>query len=168
MRSKTVAQLLIYLGVAKSHSRPHTPTDNPYSEAQFKTIKYRPDYPKRFNGKAEARRWAQDFFHWYNHEHHHTGLGLMTPAAVHYGLAKAMYEQRRQVLAEAYAAHPERFVRGAPVPPHWPKEVWINPPQGLPGIADQPETAASEAGPRWPDEIRALLPKFETELSQSH
>jgi putative transposase len=167
MRSKTVAQLLIYLGVAKSHSRPHTPTDNPYSEAQFKTIKYRPDYPKRFNGKEDARRWARELFHWYNHEHHHTSLGLMTPAAVHYGLAEAMYEQRRQVLAAAYRSHPERFVRGEPTPPQWPEEVWINPPQSVPDIADNAGTAASETGPCWPNEIRFLLPKFETELSQN-
>jgi len=183
MRSRTVAQLLIYLGVAKSHSRPHTPTDNPYSEAQFKTIKYRPDYPGRFNGKEDARRWAQGFFHWYNHEHHHTSLGLMTPAAVHYGQAKAMYEQRRQVLAAAYAAHPHRFVRGEPTPPQWPEVVWINPPQSAPDTTDttgpeasetMPESAtaprapARERGPCWPDEIRLLLPKFEHELSQSH
>ena len=168
MRSKTVAQLLIYLGVAKSHSRPHTPTDNPYSEAQIKTIKYRPDYPKRFDGKGDARRWARDFFHWYNHEHHHSSLGLMTPAAVYYGQAKAMHEQRRQVLAEAYVAHPERFVRGEPTPPLWPEEVWINPPQSVPDIADDAGTAASERGPCWPSETRVLLPKFETELSQSH
>jgi putative transposase len=129
MRSKTVAQLLIDLGVAKSHSRPYTPTDNPFSESQFKTMKYRPEYPARFNGQEEARRWAQGFFHWYNHEHHHSGLGLMTPASVHYGLAEKVYENRRQVLATAYVAHPERFVRGKPTPPRWPDEVWINPPQ---------------------------------------
>ena len=168
MRSKTVAQLLIYLGVAKSHSRPHTPTDNPYSEAQIKTIKYRPDYPKRFDGREDALRWARDFFHWYNHEHHHTSLGLMTPAAVHYGQAKAMHEQRRQVLAEAYVAHPERFVRGEPIPPLWPEEVWINPPQSVPDIADDSGMKASETGPRRPRKIRVLLPKLESELSQSH
>jgi putative transposase len=182
MRSKTVAQLLIYLGVAKSHSRPHTPTDNPYSEAQFKTIKYRPDYPERFNGQEEARRWAQGLFRWYNHEHHHTSLGLMTPAAVHYGQAKAMYERRRQVLAAAYAAHPHRFVRGEPTPPQWPEVVWINPPRSAPDITDTagpeasetmsesatvPRAPARERGPCWPDETRLLLPKFEHELSQN-
>jgi putative transposase len=128
MRSKTVAQLLIDLGVAKSHSRPYTPTDNPYSESQFKTMKYRPEYPEQFN-EREVRDWVRGFLHWYNHEHHHSGLGLMTPAAVHYGLAERVYEQRRQVLAAAYAAHPERFVHGKPTPPRWPNEVWINPPQ---------------------------------------
>lgn len=129
MRSKTVAQLLIDLGVGKSHSRPYTPTDNPYSESQFKTMKYRPGYPARFDSQGEARDWARGFFHWYNHEHHHTGLGLMTPAIVHGGLAETVYEQRRQVLATAYAAHPERFVRGEPTPPRWPDEVWINVPK---------------------------------------
>jgi putative transposase len=129
MRSKTVAQLLIDLGVAKSHSRPHTPTDNPYSESQFKTMKYHPDYPERFGGFVPALNWARDFFQWYNHEHHHTGLGLMTPATVHYGQAQAVYEQRQQVLEAAYRANPERFVRGKPTPPQLPKTVWINQPQ---------------------------------------
>ena len=129
MRSKTVAQLLIELGVAKSHSRPYTPTDNPYSEAQFKTMKYRPDYPDHFDGIADARRWARQFFHWYNHQHHHTGLALMTPATVHHGQTVAVHQQRQQILDAAYAAHPERFVRGRPVPPKPPNEVWINQPQ---------------------------------------
>lgn len=129
MRSKTVAQLLIDLGVAKSHSRPYTPTDNPYSESQFKTMKYRPEYPERFNDREEARGWARGFFHWYNHEHHHSGLALMTPATVHFGQVDTVYQQRQQVLAAAYAAHPERFVRGRPTPPPLPKEVWINKPK---------------------------------------
>jgi putative transposase len=129
MRSKTVAQLLIHLGVAKSHSRPYTPTDNPYSESQFKTMKYRPEYPERFNDREEARIWARGFFHWYNHEHHHSGLALMTPATVHFGQVETVYQQRQQVLAAAYAAHPERFVRGQPTPALLPKEVWINKPK---------------------------------------
>ena len=128
MKSKTVAQLLIDLGVAKSHSRPYMPNDNPYSESQFKTMKYRPDYPGRFDSLDAARAWAQPFFHWYNHEHHHTGLGLMTPAVVHHGLADAVYAHRQRVLQAAYEAHPERFVRGMPIPPELPKEVWINQP----------------------------------------
>jgi len=144
MRSKTVAELLIHLGVAKSHSRPYTPTDNPFSEAQFKTMKYRPDYPGRFSSKEEALDWAREFFRWYNEEHHHTGLGLMTPAAVHYGKAEAVYEQRRQVLAAAYMAHPERFGRGEPAPPRWPNEVWINPPQDGHEPAPLADPAASE------------------------
>jgi putative transposase len=128
MRSKTVAQLLIDLGVAKSHSRPYTPTDNAYSEAHFKTLKYRPDYPDEFEGMLQARHWARDFFGWYNQEHRHTGLGLMTPATVHYGQVESVKQKRQQVLDAAYAAHPERFVGGRPTPPQLPREVWINQP----------------------------------------
>jgi putative transposase len=129
MRSKTVAQLLIKLGIAKSHSRPYTPTDNPFSEAQFKTMKYRPDYPETFVGMKDARCWARGFIHWYNHKHHHTGLALMTPATVHFGQEERVYQQRQQVLAAVYAAHPERFVRGKPTPLALPKVVWINKPK---------------------------------------
>ena len=129
MQSKRVAQLMVDLGVAKSLSRPYTANDNPYSEAQFKTMKYRPGYPDRFGSQEHARAWARDFIQWYNREHHHTGLGLMTPAVVHHGLADAVYAHRQQVLQAAYEAHPERFVRGMPTPPKLPKEVWINRPQ---------------------------------------
>jgi putative transposase len=128
MTSKTVALLLADLGVTKTHSRPHVSNDNPYSESQFKTMKYRPDYPDRFGSIQDARAWARAFFHWYNHEHHHTGLGLMTPVTVHYGRALHVTEQRQEVLQAAYAAHPERFVRGIPEPPSLPAEVWINKP----------------------------------------
>ena len=128
MICKTLGQLLIDLGVSKSHARPHTPNDNPFSEAQFKTMKYRPDYPARFGSIAEARLWARAFFHWYNNEHHHSGLGLMTPAAVHYGQAATLIAQRQATLKSAYAAHPERFVKGLPKPPQVPTAVWINPP----------------------------------------
>lgn len=128
MRSKTVPRLLIDLGVVKSHSRPYTPTDNAYSEAQFKTLKYRPDYPGEFEGMTQARHWARAFFGWYNQAHHHTGLGLMTPATVHYGQVERVREKRQQALDAAYAAHPERFVGGRPTPPQLPKEVWINQP----------------------------------------
>ncbi len=129
MVSKTVAQLLIDLGVTKTHSRPHISDDNPYSEAQFKTLKYRPDYPDRFGCLADARAWAQAFFAWYNQEHHHTGLALLTPAVVHYGQADLVLRERHQTLQTAYAAHPERFVKGAPKPPRLPEAVWINPPK---------------------------------------
>jgi len=129
MRSKTVAHLLADLGVTKTHSRPYVSNDNPYSESQFKTMKYRPDFPERFGSIQDARAWARPFFHWYNHEHHHSGLGLLTPVTVHYGQAQAVIEQRRKVLLAAYAAHPERFVRGEPKPPSLPTEVWINKPQ---------------------------------------
>ena len=129
MRSKTVALLLADLGVTKTHSRPYVSNDNPYSESQFKTMKYRPTYPERFGSIQDARAWARSFFRWYNHEHHHSALGLMTPAAVHYGQAETMREQRQQVLEAAYAAHPERFVHGEPKAPALPKEVWINKPE---------------------------------------
>jgi putative transposase len=128
MTSKTVALLLATLGVTKTHSRPYVSNDNPYSESQFKTMKYRPDYPDRFGSIQDARAWARVFFQWYNHEHHHTGLGLLTPATVHYGQAQAVIDRRQQVLQAAYAAHPERFVRGEPKPPSLPTEVWINKP----------------------------------------
>jgi putative transposase len=128
MTAKSVALLLADLGVSKSHSRPYVANDNPYSEAQFKTMKYRPDYPERFGSIQDARAWAGRFFQWYNHEHYHSGLGLLTPATVHYGQAQAVLDQRQQVLQAAYAAHPERFVRGAPQPPALPTEVWINEP----------------------------------------
>jgi putative transposase len=136
MRSKPVALLLSDLGVTKTHSRPYTSNDNPYSEAQFKTLKYRPDFPDRFGSLVDARGWAQPFFQWYNHDHYHTGLNLMTPAMVHYGLAETVRDQRNRVLQNAYTAHPERFVRGVPVVPDLPCEVWINPPTGTPLTAD--------------------------------
>ena len=129
MRSKTVAFLLADLGVTKSHARPYTPNDNPYSEAQFKTMKYRPDFPDQFGALVDARAWAHAFFDWYNHIHRHSALGLMTPATVHLGRAQAVRNKRQQVLQRAYADHPERFVRGMPSPPALPAEVWINRPQ---------------------------------------
>ena len=127
--TKTVAQLLADLGVTKTHARPYTPNDNPYSEAQFKTMKYRPNYPDRFESLDHARNWARAFLNWYNHEHHHTGLGLMTPAVVHYGQVDEVRAQRQHVLDKAYSAHPERFVKGRPIAPKAPEQVWINPPQ---------------------------------------
>lgn len=128
MRSKPVAQLLADLGVTKTHSRPYCPDDNPFSEAQFKTLKYRPDYPDRFSSLAEARAWARQFFAWYNRVHHHTGIALLTPYDVHYGHAQTVIDRRQQVLQAAYEAHPERFVNGPPEAPSLPKAVWINPP----------------------------------------
>lgn len=129
MTSKPVAFLLADLGVTKTHSRPHVSNDNPYSESQFKTLKYRPGFPDRFASIEEARAFCQDFFHWYNAEHRHSGIGLLPPEVVHYGQAQAAYDARSQVLATAYAAHPERFVRQAPRPPHLPTDAWINPPR---------------------------------------
>ena len=134
MMAKSVAQLLIDLDVVKSHSRPHVSDDNPYSEAQFKTLKYRPDYPNRFGCLVDARAWAQAFFTWYNQAHHHTNLGLLTPAIVHSGQTECVRQKRQHVLQIAYAAHPERFVKGAPVPAQLPMAVWINPPKPAPRL----------------------------------
>jgi putative transposase len=131
MTSKPVALLMADLGVTKTHSRPHVSNDNPFSEAQFKTLKYRPDYPQRFGCQADARSWAGEFFHWYNYEHHHSAIGLLTPADVHFGRAQAVLDQRQQVLQAAYLKNPERFVKGVSVPAPLPTTVWINPPKNL-------------------------------------
>jgi putative transposase len=128
MTSKPVAFLLADLGVTQSHSRPHVSDDNPYSESQFKTMKYRPDFPGDFASIEAARQHCQLFFPWYNEQHRHSGLGLHTPADIHYGTAAAIHEQRRNVLTAAYHAHPERFVRKPPQPPALPTSSWINPP----------------------------------------
>ena len=145
MTSKPVAFLLADLGVTKTHSRPHVSNDNPYSEAQFKTFKYRPGFPERFGSIEHARALSGDLFQWYNHEHHHSALGLLTPADVHYGRAVATRAQRATVLAQAYGRHPERFVRGVPQPAALPTAAWINKPQtGLttPHISATPENDA--------------------------
>jgi len=132
MVAKSLALLLIDLGVSMTHARPHVPDDNPFSEAHFKTLKYRPDYPDRFGSQADARRWARAFFAWYNNEHYHSSLGLLTPAMVHYGQAESVRQARLQVLQQAYQAHPERFVKGVPTLPELPAAVWINPPPDPP------------------------------------
>jgi putative transposase len=129
MKSKPVALLLSDLGVTKTHSRPYTSEDNPYSEAQFKTLKYRPDFPERFGGPEDARGFCQTFFTWYNKEHHHSGIGLLTPEVVHYGQAETVFKIREKALIAAYQAHPERFVKKVPVPPRLPEAAWINPPK---------------------------------------
>ena len=129
MTSKPVAFLLADLGVTKTHSRPHVSNDNPYSEAQFKTLTYRPGFPDRFGSIQDARAFCQQFFGWYNVEHRHSGIAMMTPEAVHYGHAAQLHQARAQVLAAAYAAHPERFVRRPPAPKPLPTAVWINPPE---------------------------------------
>ena len=128
MTSKPVAFLLADLGVTKTHSRPHVSNANPYSEAQFKTLKYRPGFPNRFASIEEARAFCQDFFRWYNGDHRHAGIGLLAPEVAHSGQAQHAYDARAQVLTAAYAAHPERFVRQAPRPPQLPTAAWINPP----------------------------------------
>jgi putative transposase len=128
MTSKPVAFLLADLGVTKTHNRPYTSTDNPYSVAQFKTLKYRPGFPARFDNIEHARAHCRPFFDWYNREHRHSGIGLMTPASVHHGRADQVHADRVHVLAAAYAATPERFVRHPPKPPALPTAAWINKP----------------------------------------
>jgi putative transposase len=128
MTSKPVAFLLADLGVTKTHSRPHVSDDNPYSESQFKTLKYRPDFPDRFGSIEDARAFGQGFFGWYNLEHRHSGIGFLTPDGVHHGRAEKTIAARHQILTAAYSVHPERFVRKPPEPPHLPQAAWINPP----------------------------------------
>ncbi len=129
MTSKPVALLLADLGVTKTHSRPHVSNDNPYSESQFKTMKYRAEFPDRFGCLQDSRGFCGEFFHWYNHEHHHSGLGSFTPFAVHVGQAQEQRKQRAVVLRRAFENNPGRFVRGVPQPPALPEQVWINKPK---------------------------------------
>lgn len=128
MKSKPVALMLSDLGVTKTHSRPHVSNDNPFSESQFKTMKYRPEFPKTFGSLQDARAFCVDFFRWYNCEHHHSGISLMTPETVHYGLAGEVNRQRNVTLEKAYLEHPERFVKKKPTSLQLPTAVWINPP----------------------------------------
>ena len=129
MSSKPVALLLADLGVTKTHGRPHVSNDNPYSESQFKTLKYSPEFPDRFGALQDARSFLLDFFLWYNTMHHHSGLGWLTPFDVHHGLAEQRIAEREVALRKAFTATPERFVRGVPTPPALPREVWINKPR---------------------------------------
>ena len=131
MKSLTVAQMLACLGVIKSHSRPYVSNDNPFSESQFKTLKYRSEFPDRFSSFEEAHAFCGTFFPWYNDEHYHSGLGLLTPAMVHFGRADEVLAVRQQALLAAYTAHPERFVHQIPKPKAPATEVWINPPSTL-------------------------------------
>jgi putative transposase len=150
MTSKPVALLLTDLGVLKTHSRPHVSNDNPYSESQFRTLKYRPGFPARFGSIQDGRAFCRDFFPWYNAEHRHSSLGLCTPESVHYGRAHAIRDARATVLTAAYAGHPERFVRQHPQPPPLPTAAWINPPLAIP---------AQESLPR---QTRAIVRAAET------
>jgi putative transposase len=134
-RAKPVAFLLADLGITKTHSRPYTSSDNPYSESNFKTLKYRPEFPARFDSIEHARDHSRAFVGWYNHQHRHSGIGLMTPAAVHYGQAQQLHTARAHVLDAALAAHPERFVRKPPVPPDLPTAAWINKPADTKEVA---------------------------------
>lgn len=129
MKSKLVAQLMADLGITKTHSRPHTSNDNPYSEAQFKTLKYHHTFPKSFGCIEDAQAYLRGFFEWYNQGHKHSGIGYVTPQSLHSGQAHAIREERCRVLAQAYAKHPERFVKGMPEPPVIPAAAWINKPQ---------------------------------------
>lgn len=128
-RAKPVGFLLADLGITKTHSRPYTSSDNPYSESNFKTLKYRPEFPDRFEDIEHARAHCRAFVHWYNHAHRHSGIGLMTPAAMHFGQAQRLQADRAHVLEAAYARSPERFVHRPPVPPELPTAAWINKPR---------------------------------------
>ena len=131
MKSKGLAQLITDLGVEKSHSRPHVSNDNPFSESQFKTLKYRPGYPNRFGSFEDALAFCRRFFAWYNTQHRHSGIKMLTPEMVHYGQAEEILTRRHHVMLAAQAADPERFVQGTPQPVQAPTAVWINPPRSL-------------------------------------
>jgi putative transposase len=148
MTSKPLAFLMADLGVTKTHSRPHVSNDNPYSESHFKTLKYRPDFPERFGSIQDARAFSRDFVGWYNEEHHHSALGYLTPADVHFGKAQLRYDDRSETLDAAFAAHPERFPHGRPHPYKLPSEVWINQPRPA---TDTDQPAASSASPQTRD-----------------
>jgi putative transposase len=155
MRSKTVALLLSDLGVVKSHSRPYVSNDNPYSESQFKTMKYCPQFPERFGSVQDTRGFCGDFFGYYNNEHYHTGIGLLTPAMVHYGQAEHVLAARQETLLAAYRAHPERFVRRPPQPTALPRQAWINPPVEKTTSQDDPESTIVTPGNPWDPPSRA-------------
>ncbi|MEO6390515.1 MAG: integrase core domain-containing protein, partial [Pyrinomonadaceae bacterium] len=140
MRSRGVAELLADLGVTKSHSRPYVSDDNPFSESQFRTMKYRPEFPERFGSIQDGRVFGVSFFHWYNQLHHHSGIGLHTPYEVHYGLAPALRVTRQVILLAAHAAHPERFVNKLPTPPNLPGQMWSNPPKLISGHSPEPSS----------------------------
>ena len=134
MRAKATALLLADLGVTKSHSRPHTSNDNPFSESHFKTMKYQPQFPQRFGCIQDAKTFCRSFFAWYNQDHHHAGIGLMTPDQVHYGQADQVHAARQSTLDGAFRRNPERFVRKEPEPPAKPIATWINPPSRQPTV----------------------------------
>jgi putative transposase len=162
MTSKPVALLLSDLGVTKSLSRPYTSNDNPYSEAHFKTMKYRPDFPSRFGSIQDGRGYCRRFIGWYNTEHHHSGIGMMTPEDVHYGRAPIIIATRQKTLDKAYSLHPERFVSKPPLHQEVPKEAWINPPKPKTDLEVAPGSTISIPGnPR----IAASIDLLQTEVS---
>lgn len=165
MIALTVTELLIRLGVSKSHSRPQVSNDNPYSESGFKTLKYHPTFPDRFTGLSDAGDFCGPYFLWYNEEHHHTSLALLTPATVHYGRTEAVLAQRQQVLDAAYELHPERYVNGPPKAAAPPKEVWINPPAlaevsgtGVSGCMEPTPAAAADSTGAQPESRAGTQP----------
>ena len=148
MKSKTLAQIYADLGVTKTHSRPRVSNDNPFSESQFKTLKYRPEFPPRFGSLEHARDCSRDLIDWYNNEHHYSSLAFLTPRDVHYGLAEQRLAARAATLEAAYSAHPERFVHGPPTTPRFARAVWINPPEDA--AARYGAEHKNEAGPEGP------------------
>jgi putative transposase len=132
MKAKATALLLADLGVSRSHNRPHTSNDNPFSESHFKTLKYQPRFPKRFGCIEDAKSFCRGFFDWYNKDHHHAGIGLMTPDQVHYGQTDAVHAVRQDTLDRAFRDTPQRFVNKSPMPPNKPTAAWINPPAATP------------------------------------
>ncbi len=160
MQSKPVALLLADLGVTKTHSRPQVSNDNPFSEAQFKTLKYCPQFPERFGSIEDGRAFGQVFFRWYNEEHRHSGLGFLTPAVVHFDQAARVRDQRRQVLNAAYVAHPERFVKGRPQPADLPSSVWINRPATKTTAQDAPGATIVTVDDPWVDSI-SIVPDYD-------
>jgi hypothetical protein len=158
MTSHSVANLLGSLGVTKSLSRPHVSNDNPYSESQFKTMKYQPEFPARFGSYQDALSHCRQFFGWYNNEHYHSGIGLLKPASLHYGLAAGIIESRTNTLSLAYAANPDRFVNGVPLPARLPTAAWINPPTKSPVNEKRPSEIHCPEGP---PEASLTHPRFD-------
>ena len=135
MKSNAVGQLLADLGVTKTHSRPHVSNDNPYSESAFKTLKYRPGFPENFGSIEDARNYCRDFFFWYNKNHKHSGIAMLTPEIVHYNLIDNILSKRQCVLDDIYRKFPQRFVKGPPIIKRPDNEVWINKPENLKNVA---------------------------------
>ena len=156
MRSQGVAMLLGSLGVTKTHSRPHVSNDNPFSEAQFKTLKYCPEFPERFGSYEDALGFCHPFFRYYNHEHRHSGIGFITPYAMHHGLAPRITAARQQTLLAAYDRHPERFVRKPPQPPILPAAAWINPPAKKTTLQDAPGSTIATWDDTWVPPVSTL------------